>query len=118
LTVNTGVNRLAVVSSRYCWLDWLLVGSSGQVIDNGVFVNLWKYGVRKDEIDHAVHLQSGDSVDDVKDGELTPTGQLILTLIRSAQGATYGDVERILARLDVLESRLSADPRPPTSVGG
>lgn len=106
VALNAGVNRLAI---RYPRIDWLLIGSSVEVIKDGVTLEpvLRRYAIRPDDLEHAVHLQSGDSTADVQDGELTSNGQLILTLKKAEQAATYGDIQQILDRLDTLETRLS-----------
>ena len=106
VAVNAAVNRLAC---KYAWADRLFMGSSVSVIEDGVGNTevLQHYGVRRDELDHAVRLQGGDSIENVADGELTPTGQLVLTLKEAAQGATRADIDRILSRIGQLETRLS-----------
>ena len=106
VVVNTVVNRLAV---RFPRLEKLLLGTPTTLISNGEIdkSTMFRYGVAVDELEHAVRLQSGDSVSDVETGELTPNGQLVLTLKESARGASHGDVEEILARLSRIEGRLS-----------
>lgn len=106
VAVNTVVNRLTV---RFPRLEKLLVGTPTTLISNGKIdeSKMFRYGVAVGELEHAVRLQSGDSVKDVKTGELTPNGQLVLTLKESAQGATHGEVKEILAHLGRIENRLS-----------
>jgi uncharacterized membrane protein YcaP (DUF421 family) len=105
VATNAAVNRLAL---KYPWAERLLIGPSVPVIIDGKpdWPVLRRYGLGADELDHAVRLQSGESIHDVEHGELTPTGQLILNLKDSEQGATRGDIDRVLIRLADLESRL------------
>ncbi len=109
----------AVVTS---WLardgkaERLLEGTPTTVIEDGRLLPgvLRKLSLRSGEIEQAVRLQNGDSVDDVALGSLGPDGQFVITLKPSQQNATRGDVEALQARLAAIEellTTLAARPR-------
>ena len=105
--VNAGLHRLIARSPAAARL---LEGRSTTVIQDGHVVGgaLRHLALRPQELEHAVRMQNGDSVDEISDGVLEPSGQLILSLRPEEQSATKGDVSTLLARIDALEARLGA----------
>jgi uncharacterized membrane protein YcaP (DUF421 family) len=65
-------------------------------------------GVRRSELDNAVHMQNGDDVSEIQDGTLEPGGQLVLTLKRADQSATHADVAQLRDQLSRIEDLLRA----------
>jgi uncharacterized membrane protein YcaP (DUF421 family) len=107
VAVNTGVNRLIVVSPRAARI---FDGKASAVITGGHLIPsaLRRLGLRRSELDTAVRLQNGDDVNQVETGSLEPGGQLVLTLKAADQGATKADVAELASRLVRIESLLSA----------
>ena len=112
VAVNAGLNRLIARSPAAARL---LEGRSTTVIRDGHVDDdaLRHLALRPQELEHAVRVQNGDSVGEVSDGVLEPSGQLILSLRPEEQGATKGDVSTLLARIDALEARLAASGSQP-----
>ena len=106
VAINAGLNRLIARSPRAARL---LEGTSTTVIEDGVVVApaVRRLALRPQELEHAVRLQNGDSIDEMERGVLEPSGQLILTLKPSEQGATKEDIENVLARLAALDEKLA-----------
>ena len=57
-------------------------------------------------LDHAVRMQNGEDVGQVRNGVLEPGGQLLLTLREDEQGATKGDIARLTDALARIEAAL------------
>jgi uncharacterized membrane protein YcaP (DUF421 family) len=105
VAVNTGLNRMIAISDT---ADRWLQGKASTVIEDGA-VNqrtLRRLGLRPRELNYAVRLQNGDSISDVRSGQLEPSGQLVLSLKDSEQAMTRGDMMVIMARLDSIEAHL------------
>jgi uncharacterized membrane protein YcaP (DUF421 family) len=114
VAVNAAVTGWLARDSR---AERLLEGTPTTVIEDGALVPgvMRKLSLRGGEIEQAVRMQNGDSVDDVAFGSLSPDGQLVITLKPSEQTATRGDVEALEARLASIEAlltTLAARPRP------
>src|SRR5664279_1164704 len=107
VAVNAGVNRLILHSPR---VAQLLEGKPTTVIEDGVPIEraLRHLALRPQDLDHAVRLQNGDSVDEMQTGVLEPTGQFVLSLKPGEQGATKDDVAELLVRLAAIDARLAA----------
>ncbi|MFC1430276.1 DUF421 domain-containing protein [Streptacidiphilus sp. N1-3] len=106
VVVNAGVTSWLARDSR---AERLLEGTPTTVIEDGAVVPgaLRKLSLRSGEIEQAVRLQNGDSIDGVALGSLGPDGQLVITLKRDEQNATRGDVEALQARLAAIEELLA-----------
>jgi uncharacterized membrane protein YcaP (DUF421 family) len=106
VVVNTVVTRSALISPTF---ERVLEGTATTVIEDGQLDQraARRIGLRAGELAHAVRLQNGDSIRDVRVGRLEPTGQLILNLKESEQPMTKGDMSVLLERLDRIESRLT-----------
>ncbi|MDT4996809.1 MAG: hypothetical protein QOD45_877 [Pseudonocardiales bacterium] len=107
VAVNALLNRAAVLNST---MSRLFDGTDTTVIQNGQVLEpaVRRIGLRRSEIDRAVHVQNGDDLDQVQTGRLSPDGQLILTLKPSEQGATKADVDRLAAQLADIRAALPA----------
>jgi len=104
VAINATLNRLLARSALIArWLE----GSPTTVIANGTPVRreMRRLAVRRADLEHAVRIQNGEAVDGVASGVLEPSGHLIITLKPSEQGATKGDIDRVLSRLASLESQ-------------
>ena len=109
VAVNAAVNRVIARSPRAARL---LEGHATTVIQDGATVPaaVQRLALRPVDLDHAVRMQNGDSVEEMQHGVLEPSGHLILTLKPSEQSASKGDVALLLARLDAIEERLGRSP--------
>jgi len=110
VAVNAAVNRLILHSPRAARI---LEGTPTTVIEDGATLPsvMRRLALRSEDLEHAVRMQNGDSIDDMQHGVLEPGGQLILDLKPSEQSATRADVEHILARLAAIDARLGLQPR-------
>lgn len=106
VAVNAGMNRWVASDTR---AERLLEGTATTLVSDGAFVPgaLRKLALRTSEIEHAVRVQNGDSIEEVADARLEPGGQLIVTLKEADQTATHSDVEAIQARLAAIEELLA-----------
>jgi uncharacterized membrane protein YcaP (DUF421 family) len=103
--LNTGVRKLIRTSPL---TGRILEVLPTTVIDHGRVVQpaLRKLGLRKSELDHAIRSQHGDGLDEIEHGELTPSGQMVLTLKPGEQSATKADIESLNERLHRIEDLL------------
>lgn len=107
VAVNSLLNRLALRNDLFArFFD----GTETCVIADGAVLPeaVRRVGLRGAELDHAVRLQNGDDIAQVQTGVLEPSGQLVLTLRDSEQGATKADIERLSAQLARMEAALAA----------
>lgn len=107
VTVNMLVTRAVASNER---VAHVFDGQATTVISNGHVLQhaLRHLGIRRSELDHAVHMQNGDDVHQVQRGSLEPGGQLVLTLKHAEQGATKADIAEVTARLSRIEDLLGA----------
>jgi uncharacterized membrane protein YcaP (DUF421 family) len=107
VAVNTGVNHLIAVSATAARV---FDGRATTVISDGHVVDraLRRLGMRRSELNTAVHLQGAGAIAEVGRGSLEPGGQLVLTLKAGEQGATKSDVAELTHRLHRIENLLSA----------
>jgi uncharacterized membrane protein YcaP (DUF421 family) len=106
VTANAAINRLIAVNAAAARIfdgRAITVISDGHIVESA----LRRLGLRRSEIDHAVRLQNGDDITEVRRGSLEPGGQLVLTLKPSEQGATKADVAELTDRLRRIETLLS-----------
>jgi uncharacterized membrane protein YcaP (DUF421 family) len=105
VVVNAVVNR-AVASNATA--ARIFDGRPTTVIRDGHVIQraLVHLGVRRSELDNAVHMQKGDDVSEIQDGILEPGGQLVLTLKRADQSATHADVAQLRDQLSRIEDLL------------
>jgi uncharacterized membrane protein YcaP (DUF421 family) len=107
VAVNAVVTRAIASNSRAARLfdgDATTVISDGHVLGRA----MRHLGLRRSELDHAVRMQNGDDIAQVKRGSLEPGGQLVLTLKHAEQGATKADIAEVTARLGRIEELLGA----------
>jgi uncharacterized membrane protein YcaP (DUF421 family) len=106
VAVNALINRAAAANDT---MSRLFDGTETTVIADGKVLEpaVRRLGLRRSEIDRAVHVQNGDELDQVQTGQLSPDGQLVLRLKPSEQGATKSDVERLAAQLADIRAALS-----------
>jgi uncharacterized membrane protein YcaP (DUF421 family) len=106
ITVNRALTRLidAVPLAQR-----IFEGRPTTVIEHGKVVQpaLRKLGMRISELDHAIRSQHGDDLQEIEHGELTPSGQFVLTLKPDEQSSTKADVSALDRRLKHIESMLS-----------
>jgi uncharacterized membrane protein YcaP (DUF421 family) len=107
VAINTALRYLTNNSPRAARI---LQGKPTTVIQDGHFLDrgLKRLGIRPSELEHAVRSQNGDSVEEIRHGELTPSGQFILSLKDSEQGATKADVAALREQLRRIEDALAA----------
>ena len=63
--------------------------------------------MRREDLDHAVQLQNGNPIGELRLYVLEPNGQLVLTLKDLYQGSIQSDVHEIFAQLNRIEHRLA-----------
>jgi uncharacterized membrane protein YcaP (DUF421 family) len=107
VAVNTCLNRLIAASAAAARV---FDGRATTVISDGHVAGraLRRLGMRRGELNTAVHLQGADDIAEAGPGSLEPGGQLVLTLKKGEQGATKSDVAELAGRLQRIESLLSA----------
>ena len=104
VAINAGLNRLVARSALVArWFE----GSPTTVIADGkpLRPEMGRLALRSGDLEHAVRLQNGESIDGVATGVLEPSGQLIVTLKPSEQRATKGGLDHVLSRLASLQDR-------------
>ena len=111
VVVNQALNQLAARSPR---LRRILEGEPTVIISDGRILPgaSRRLALTREELEHSIRLQNGDSVDEVHRGVLAPGGQLIVTLNARDESADKGDVARILERLDQIERRAGVSGAP------
>ena len=105
VALNAGINRLTARSPRAARI---LEGTSTIVIKDGLPIEaaVRRLALRPQDLEHAVRIQNGDSIDEMANGVLEPSGQLVLSLKASEQTATKEDIANILARMAALDAKL------------
>ena len=110
VAVNAAVNRLAARSAKVArWFE----GSPTTVIADGQPQRreIRRLALRRGDLEQAVRLQNGESIDGVASGVLEPSGHLIITLKPSEQSATKGDIDRVLSQLATLGRQTAGGER-------
>ena len=105
VAVSSLLNRAAVRSPA---VARIFDGTDTTVIADGAPVEkaVRRLGLRTDELAHAVRVQNGDDLGEVQQGVLAASGQLLITLRESEQGATKADIGRLTAQLGRIEALL------------
>lgn len=105
VVVNTALSRSV---GRSGVVSRILQGRATTVVDAGRLdeATMRRVGLGRAELEQAVRLQNGDSIDQVDTALLEPGGRLLLTLKPDEQAMTKGDLAVLLQRLDHLESLL------------
>jgi uncharacterized membrane protein YcaP (DUF421 family) len=105
ISVNQVLNQLAAHSPR---ARRILEGEPTVIIEDGRILPgaSRRLALTRDELEHAIRVQNGDSIAEVHRGVLAPGGQLIVTLNAADETADKTDVSRILDRLEQIERRV------------
>jgi uncharacterized membrane protein YcaP (DUF421 family) len=105
ILVDQILNRLAL---RYPGINRVFNGSQTTLIEDGkpLHAAINRVGLNTKDLEHAVHLQNGDKISQVKEAEIEPGGQLVITLDDKEQGATKGDVDDLRRQLARIEAAL------------
>ena len=110
-----GAATLIGVNFLFDWLQYtfpvvsrLFEGTGSDLVSRGKSQPkvLRKLLMRPAELDHAIHLQNGDDLNEVWSARLEPSGQLIIVLKSSEQDASHGDIDDLRKRLDRIEKLL------------
>ena len=114
VAINAALNHGMARSDR---LVHLIEGDATTVIDNGHLVRraLRRLALRPQEIEHAVRMQNGDGISEVRDGRLEPGGQLVLSLKEEEQGATKSDIAELRRQLAAIQLTLAGLAEAPPS---
>ncbi len=114
VAINAALNHGMARSDR---LVHLIEGDATTIIDNGHLVRraLRRLALRPQEIEHAVRMQNGDGISEVRDGRLEPGGQLVLTLKEEEQGATKSDIAELRRQLAAIQLTLTGLAEAPPS---
>ncbi|RBY83861.1 DUF421 domain-containing protein [Geodermatophilus sp. TF02-6] len=107
IALNNGLLRLTNASPRAARI---LQGRPTTVVEDGHVDErgLKRLGMRPNELDHVVRSQNGDDISEIAHGELTPSGQFVLTLKDSEQSATKADVAALAGQLRHIEQLVAA----------
>ena len=107
VVVDQLVDRLAYRNRHF---RFLVEGRATTVVKDGRVdeAALRRLGIRPAELDRAVRLQNGDSIDQLWSGVMEPGGQLVLDLRPEDQAATRAYVQALTERLARIEALLTA----------
>ncbi|NSC22157.1 DUF421 domain-containing protein [Streptomyces albus subsp. chlorinus] len=110
VAVNALVNRWLAADARAARL---LEGSPTTVIRDGRVVRraIRRLGLRSGELQQAVRLQTGGSVDGVERGSLEPDGRFVIVPVPATAHATRADLDRVIERLEAIEELLRSGKR-------
>ncbi len=80
------------------------------IASDGAFheARLRRLGLRRHDVTASLRSQGAMTVADVSKAELMPSGTFVVELKDDAQQATRADIQRLLDRIDALESRLAS----------
>ncbi|MBO0913723.1 DUF421 domain-containing protein [Streptomyces laculatispora] len=108
VALNALLNRWLAADSR---VALIAEGTSTTVIKDGSISKSAskRLALRPSELEHAVRLQNGETVDDVALGSLEPDGHLIIVLKPSKTQASRGDIDRLEERLTTIETLLRSN---------
>ncbi|HYT09736.1 MAG TPA: YetF domain-containing protein [Mycobacteriales bacterium] len=109
--VLIGVNALwsRIVQSRPRLLA-VVEGSPVTLVSDGRFVDraLTRQGIRRADLDRALHLQGADGVQEVAQATLNSGGAIVVELREADQNASRGDLDQLRRHLDEALSRIEA----------
>lgn len=85
-------------------------GSPVTLVSDGRYLDraLRREGIRRTDLDRALHLQGANGVEEVDRAMLNPGGTIVVELRRADQSASRGDVEELRAHLDRALARIEA----------
>jgi uncharacterized membrane protein YcaP (DUF421 family) len=107
VTLNSAMNHLTNVSPRAARIIQgrpTTVIVDGQIREGG----LRRLGLRHRELDHAIRSQNGDDISEIEHGEITPSGQIVVSLKHAEQSATKADVAALTEELRRIRELVSA----------
>jgi uncharacterized membrane protein YcaP (DUF421 family) len=116
VAVNAALNRWITVSDRAARV---LDGKPTTLIEDGRCIPraLRRLSLRPIELEQAIRMQNGDDISEIANGQMTPGGQLILSLKAEEQSATKGDIAALGKRLEAIEAALAARGLPGKPAG-
>ncbi|WP_369204034.1 DUF421 domain-containing protein [Streptomyces sp. PU-14G] len=116
VAVNALMNRWLAADTRAAKL---LEGDPTTVIENGRVVRraMRRLGLRSGELQQAVRVQTGGSIDTVERGSLEPDGRFLIVPDPQAAQSTRADIDRIEGRLAAIEELLRANGREQSDKG-
>jgi uncharacterized membrane protein YcaP (DUF421 family) len=86
------------------------VGAPTVLVEDGRYVDdaLRREGVRRADLERALHSQGADNVGEVQRAMLNPGGAIVVELADSDQNASRGDLDALRTHLDRRLDRLLA----------
>ncbi|MEU5838838.1 YetF domain-containing protein [Streptomyces diacarni] len=116
VAVNALMNRWLAADTRAAKL---LEGDPTTVIEDGRVVRraMRRLGLRSGELQQAVRLQTGGSIDTVERGSLEPDGRFVIVPDPQAAQSTRADIDRLEKRLAAIEELLRANGREQSDKG-
>lgn len=117
VAVNAGWGRLIGRSDR---LVRLFVGTPTVLVEDGRYVDeaLRREGVRRTDLERALHNQGADNVGEVRLAMLNPGGAIVVELADSDQNASRGDLQALRMHLDRRLDRVLAAVGDRAETGG
>ncbi len=106
VVVNDLVSRLA---RRNDLIDRAMEGSEERLVEDGAFLDrqLRRLGIRTADLEVALRRQGAESVAQVKQADLYPSGAIVVELRQEARGASHNDIERLERKLDQLTASVA-----------
>ncbi|UNS97444.1 DUF421 domain-containing protein [Streptomyces tubbatahanensis] len=116
VAVNALMNRWLAADTRAAKL---LEGDPTTVIEDGRVVRraMRRLGLRSGELQQAVRLQTGGSIETVERGSLEPDGRFVIVPDPQAAQSTRADIDRLETRLAAIEELLRAKGREQSDKG-
>ncbi|MEU8760147.1 YetF domain-containing protein [Streptomyces sp. NPDC048659] len=95
-------------ATKYAWISWLFEGRPSVLARSGRYDEheLRRQGLRRADVDQAIHQQGGDSVTETDIVVLTPGGALLVRLNDMDHAADKADVKYLVQALRRIEQRL------------
>lgn len=110
LAVNAVLLRYA---TSFRWVSWLFEGTPSVLAADGKYDHraMRRQGLRRGDLDVAIHEQGGDSVAETDLVVLTPGGTVLVRLNDDDHTADKADVRELLQALHRIERRLGTENR-------
>jgi uncharacterized membrane protein YcaP (DUF421 family) len=103
--VLVGVNDLVSrFTRRNPKVDRVLEGTETKLVEDGSYVDveLRRLGIRPNDLEVALRRQGAEHVSQVQQALLYPSGAIVVELRPEARGASEGDIDRLVRKLDQL----------------
>lgn len=93
-----------------------LQGKATTVVKDGWLdrAALRRLGLTKSELEIMLHLQEGNSIDEVSSAQMEPDGHLNVQVKKKYQDATHGEIVALNERLDRIEALITGQLHPGT----